>query len=58
MTSIAIHFCPACDRTRSTQKELVEHAKAMHGMSRSEATGGWRRPDVWDRKAARKWRLR
>lgn len=47
-TSVTIHICPACPTTRRTQKDIVEHAKINHGMSRNQATGGWTRPADWD----------
>lgn len=43
------HFCPACPVLRPTQREIILHAKEAHGLSKSEATGGWMRPADWDR---------
>jgi len=48
MTSVTFHICPACPTVLPTQKAIIEHAKRSHGLSRSEATGGWTRPGDWD----------
>jgi hypothetical protein len=46
--SFTVYFCPACRVTRRTQKRIAEHAKACHGLTRSEALGGWTRPADWN----------
>jgi len=46
--STRVYFCPACPTTRQTQVDIVEHARMRHGLTRSEATGGWSRPEGWN----------